>query len=313
MDKAPFIHDFNPPVGVAQEITAGVRRLLAPNASAMTFRGTNTYILGESDIAVIDPGPDDPAHLAALLDAIGPAQRIGHILVTHSHVDHSPLARRLSRLADAPVLALGDSYQGRSPLMTALSQRADLGGGEGMDAGFSPDICLPDGGRLRTREWEVEAIATPGHFSNHLCFALEGAGDVFSGDHVMSWATTLVSAPDGDLGAFMASLDKMQARSGDRRYFPGHGAVLDAPHEMISYQINHRRHREAQILAALADGPARAIDLAERIYTDISPALIPAAARNVFSHLIDLTAKHAVTTDDPLRPDSRFALEQDQP
>ncbi len=307
MDDDPFILDFNPPVGRPEQIAPGLRRLVAPNASPMTFRGTNTYLLGEAEIAVIDPGPDDPAHLAAILAAIGDPRRISHIIVTHSHLDHSPLARRLAQRCSAPVLALGDSTAGRSARMQALAETVHLGGGEGVDTEFCPDICLADDQQISTREWRLRAIATPGHFSNHMCFALEDSGTVFTGDHVMSWATTLVSPPDGDLAAFMASLKKMQERPGDRRYFPAHGAVLDDPQTMLAYQIAHRQQREAEILAVLGLGKATPRQIAQQIYTGIDPALIPMATRNVFAHLIDLMDKNITTCADPLTPDSIFS------
>jgi len=308
MADDPFIKDFNPEVGIATELAPGLRRIVAPNASPMTFRGTNTYLLGEVEIAVIDPGPNDPQHLENILRAVGPARRISHVFVTHSHVDHSPLARALADAAGAPILALGDSWTGRSERMKTLAQTVELGGGEGVDESFRPDQTLADGECVQGREWQLTAVATPGHFSNHLCFAREDEGDVFSGDHVMSWATTLVSPPDGDLTAFMQSLDKMLTRPDDQRYYPGHGAPLEDPHPMVHHQIAHRKGRESQILEALSEQSATPLDLARRIYTEIPAALIPAATRNVFSHLIDLTERNQVQTDRALSPDAQFSL-----
>jgi len=306
MPSDPFIKDFDPEIGVAYQLAPGLRRLVAPNASPMTFRGTNTYLLGEREIAVIDPGPDDPRHLEAILKSVGTAQKISHIFVTHSHVDHSPLARRLGQLTGAPVLALGDSYTGRSARMTQLAMISDLGGGEGVDAKFQPDQLLRNGQITRTAEWSLKALSTPGHFSNHLCFEWVGTGELFSGDHVMSWATTLVSPPDGDLTAFMASLQYMTTRKEDQRYYPGHGAALDNPHEMLGYQISHRKMRETQILEALSACPATATELAQHIYTEIPSQLLPAAARNVFAHLIDLLDRNTVVTNEILSADARF-------
>lgn len=308
MTNDPFIRDFNPPIGKAEEIAPGLRRLVAPNASPMTFRGTNTYLMGETEIAIIDPGPADQSHLSSILAAVGNPKQISHIFVTHSHIDHSPLARALSQASDAPILALGDSFTGRTELMNSLAKQTSLGGGEGTDVSFEPDILLPDGTITKSREWEIEAITTPGHFSNHLCFGWAETGDVFSGDHVMSWATTLVSPPDGDLSAFMSSLDKMARRTEDRHYFPGHGAVLSDPHSMLAHQTAHRKNREMQILTALNEGPSRPLDLTLRIYTEIPPALIPAAARNVLSHLIDLVGKNLVSVEGELTPDANFML-----
>jgi len=247
----------------------------------------------------------DDAHLAAILTATDGGRRISHILVTHSHVDHSPLARPLSEVTGAPVLAFGDSGAGRSARMANLSLTADLGGGEGVDHAFWPDQRLADGDVLKTAEWQVRAIATPGHFSNHLCFAWQDC--LFSGDHVMGWATTLVSPPDGDLTAFMQSLARLQGRN-DRRYYPGHGGPVEDPEGMLAHQIAHRKSREAQILEALKDGPATPMALARRIYTEIPPALIPAAARNVFSHLLDLFDRNLAETELPIAVGNAFRL-----
>jgi len=305
MPDAPFILEFDAETGRAEELAPGLRRILAPNASPMTFRGTNTYLLGEAEIAVIDPGPDDPAHLQAILSSVGDARKISHILVTHSHLDHSPLAAALARQCDAPVLALGDSFELRSERMSELAALGDLGGGEGADASFRPDIQLADGTGVTSREWRLDVIATPGHFSNHACFAWRDR--VFSGDHVMSWATTLVSPPDGDLTAFMHSLARLQTRD-DRLYYPGHGAPLPEPARMLTHLAEHRKSREGQILTALEAGPAAALELARVIYTDIDPRLIPAAARNVFAHLLDLEATGHIIAEGPLTATARFAF-----
>jgi glyoxylase-like metal-dependent hydrolase (beta-lactamase superfamily II) len=308
MATDPFDRTFDVEPGLVVELMPGCRRIVAPNPSPMTFRGTNTYLLGEAEIAVIDPGPDMALHFDAIRHAIGDLRKVSHVLVTHSHLDHSPLARRLAEAADAPILALGDSRAGRSPRMEDLAQRFDLGGGEGVDKAFRPDILLPDAGVVSGREWQVTAVATPGHFGNHLSFAWDAAGAVFSGDHVMAWATTLVSPPDGDLGAFLASLDRMAARDGDQVYLPGHGGLLEDPHAMIAHQKAHRRGRESQILAALDDAPDTPLGLARRIYTEVDPRLIPVAARNVFAHLIDLEDRNRVAPRGDLSPDAVFAL-----
>ena len=201
-----------------------IRRLLAPNPSPMTYTGTNTYLLGLRDIAVIDPGPDHDAHFAAILAAIGPSQKITKILVTHSHLDHAPLARRLSAHCGAPVYAYGDSGAGRRPQMIAISEAGSIGGGEGVDYNFQPDITLEDGAVLDHEGQELIAVWTPGHFGNHMAFSWNEA--VFSGDHVMAWASTMISPPDGDLGAFRRSCSKLQLRS-ERLYLPGHGDAIE--------------------------------------------------------------------------------------
>ncbi|MDX5401075.1 MAG: MBL fold metallo-hydrolase [Rhodobacterales bacterium] len=292
-----------PRPGQAEEVAPGVRRLLAPNPSPMTLHGTNTYLVGSTELAVIDPGPDDPRHLAAILAALRPGQRISHILVTHAHLDHSPLARPLSQATGAPVLAYGDARAGRSAVMRSLAEQGLAGGGEGVDAAFQPDQILPDGGRVAGAGWQLEAIWTPGHFGNHHCFALDDV--LFTGDLVMGWASSLVSPPDGDLTDFMASCARLQRRQ-DRLYLPGHGAPVTDPAARIDWLIGHRRTREAAILDALAQGPATAEALAARIYTDTPAALLPAAARNVFAHLIDLTQKNKAAPEGPLSWSARF-------
>ncbi|MHA6345098.1 MBL fold metallo-hydrolase [Roseivivax sp. CAU 1761] len=296
---------FRPDPGRAEELEPGLRRILAPNPSPMTFRGTNTYLVGTRDLAVIDPGPDDPRHLAALLAALQPGQRIAAILVTHAHLDHSPLARALARHSGAPVYAFGGPRAGRSPRMAALAEAGGLAGGEGVDAGFAPDIALPDGGRVAGEGWSLVAHHTPGHFGNHHCFAWEDR--LFTGDLVMGWASSLVSPPDGDMTDFMASLARLQARPW-RRFLPGHGAPVADPAARLEALRRHRLGREAAILAALAEGPETAAGLAARLYRDTPPALLPAAARNVLAHLVDLAARGLATPPEPLSAGGRFAL-----
>ncbi len=281
----------------------GLRLLRAPNPGPMTHTGTNTYILGEGRVAVIDPGPALPAHLAAILAALAPGETVSHILVTHSHADHSPLARPLAEATGAPVLAFGDAAAGRSARMAGLALEAALGGGEGIDAAFLPDLTLADGALVEGAGWTLRAIHTPGHIGNHLCLAW---GDrVFSGDHVMGWATSLVSPPDGDMGAYMQSLDRLAAERAARLY-PGHGDPVADPAARIAALAAHRREREAQILSTLAAGPADAPALAARIYQDTPSALLPAATRNVLAHLVDLMDRNLVLSDSPPGPASRF-------
>lgn len=297
--------DFNPPVGVAEELEEGLRRVLAPNPSPMTYRGTNTYLLGERDIAVIDPGPDDPRHLQAILDALHPGQQISHIIVTHAHLDHSPLARALSARVGAPVYAYGDYLAGRSEVMVQLAQGGLAGGGEGTDAEFEPDITVADGEVIEGDGWALRALWTPGHFGNHLSFAWNDA--IFTGDLVMGWASSLVSPPDGDLTDFMRSCEMLQDLPA-RRYHAGHGAPVTETAERVDWLLSHRRAREAAILSALEGNPATARDLALRIYTETPPALIPAATRNVFAHLVDLSGKNTVAAMDELAADAIFRL-----
>lgn len=294
--------------GIAEAVAPGVRRITCENPSPYTFTGTQTYLLGEAEVAVIDPGPDDPAHMAALLAAIG-TDRVSHIFVTHSHRDHSPGARVIATETGAEIYAYGPHGAGISETMQALmASGADLGGGEGADMAFAPDHLLGDGDRVEGKHWALTALHTPGHLSNHLSFGLEGTGVVFTGDTVMGFATTLVSPPEGDMAAFMASLRMLAARDGDRVYLPGHGHAVENPAAMVAHQIAHREQRFAQILEALEDGPARADDLAHAIYTEIDPKLLPAAARNVLASLIGLSDERRVMPEGPVAADTRFRL-----
>lgn len=278
-----------------------LRVLLAPNPSPMTGEGTNTYLLGRHRLIVIDPGPDDARHLAALRMAIGTTP-VEAILVTHAHLDHSPLARPLAQATGAPVLAYGDARAGRSARMEALAAQGLSGGGEGVDASFRPDRCLPDDATLMHEGAPLRALWTPGHFGNHLCFAWRGA--VFTGDHVMGWSSTFVSPPDGDIGAYMRALDRLEAAQA-RILYPGHGAPVTGPSARIQELRTHRRAREAAILAALAT-PQTIPELVAQIYTDTPPALHRAAARNVFAHLIDLAERSLVSATPSLSVEAMF-------
>lgn len=296
---------FDPPPGVPVEIAPLVRRILAPNPSPMTFRGTNTYLLGTRDIAVIDPGPTHSAHMGAIRAAIGPSQRITHIIVTHSHKDHSPLARPLSNATGAPVLAFGGPEAGRSAVMRKLVQHGLAGGGEGVDLDFMPDVVLADGDHVRTSEWSLEVMHTPGHMGNHICLAWEDT--CFVGDHVMGWASSLVSPPDGDLTDFLASCHRLNARRW-RMFLPGHGDIIGAPQARLDRLLAHRKSREDAILAALQENSQTAHALTRRIYHDVPAALLPAAERNVMAHLVDLYGKSKVTSPHGLDLGAEFSL-----
>ncbi|MBO9477018.1 MBL fold metallo-hydrolase [Shimia sp. R11_0] len=296
---------FNPEPGKAEQLAPNLRRILAPNPSPMTFRGTNTYLIGDTELAVIDPGPDHPDHLKAILAAVTPEQTITHIIVTHAHLDHSPLARALSDETGAPVYAYGDPDAGRSAVMQALADSGLAGGGEGVDLDFMPDRVVCEGEVLRGRGWALEVIHTPGHFGNHISLAMEDV--CFCGDHVMGWASSLVSPPDGDLTDFMASCEKLSARQW-RVFHAGHGAPIENPSERLAWLMAHRKGRESEILAGLTSGSTTAEALASAIYKETPAALLPAATRNVFAHLVDLHGKKRVSVRDQLAADAVFEL-----
>lgn len=277
-------------------------RILAPNPSALTGPGTTTFLIGTNHVAVIDPGPDDPGHIDAVARA--GRGRIGHILVTHAHRDHSAGAARLSRLTGAPVLAFGDATAGRSPVMARLARTGLLDGGEGLDTDFAPDRLLRDGDLITTPDWTLRTLHLPGHAAGHLCFQWDQ--QVFCGDLVMAWSSTLISPPDGDLGDYLRSLDRL-ADLAPRRLLPAHGAGIDATLPRLAELARHRRARTAQILTALRDQPDTAAGLARRIY-DVPAPLMPAATRNVLAHLIALSTLGAIDFTSELSVDTIFSL-----
>jgi glyoxylase-like metal-dependent hydrolase (beta-lactamase superfamily II) len=280
-----------------------IRSVLAPNPSMMTHQGTNSYILGSGRVAVIDPGPDLANHQSAILAALAPGESISHILITHSHLDHTGLANSLAKATGALVLAFGTAHAGRSDTMTRIAQQLPIGGGEGLDHAFHPDQLLADGETIAGDTWSLEAIHTPGHLGNHVCFA--HGRILFSGDHVMGWSTSLISPPDGDMTDYMASLQKLSARTWDR-FYPGHGAEVADPAGRLTDLLAHRKGREAALLTAMADGLSDLQHLTRRIYMDLNPALFPAAERNILAHLIDLEHRNLVRATPTVGPTAQF-------
>ncbi len=296
--------EYNPPVGAVIPLEPGLEMIVAPNPSPMTFRGTNTYILGDTDIAIVDPGPISETHLSAILTAIN-GRKVRCIIVTHSHLDHSPLARPLAKVTRAPVLAFGDASAGRSPIMQRLAQEGMAGGGEGIDVHFSPDDTVEDGSLITGSDWSLRVIHTPGHTGNHI--ALGWSDACLTADHVMAWSTSLVSPPDGDLTDFMASCEKLHQNDW-RVFYPGHGPQVENPTDRLHWLIAHRRAREAAIVDALGNGPSSAAAIAENVYVDTPAALLPAATRNVFAHLVDLHGRGIVAARAGISPDGEFSL-----
>lgn len=265
-------------------LTPLVRRLLAPNPSPFTYQGTQSYLVGETDLAIIDPGPADERHIAALMAAIA-GRPVVAILCTHTHRDHSPATRPLAALTGAPII-------GCAPLaLDDDGPRADAA----FDADYVPDRVLGDGERVTGMGWTLTAVATPGHTSNHLCFALEEEGALFTGDHVMGWSTSVVSPPDGDMTAYLKSLDLLVQRK-DRVYYPAHGDAIAEPRRFARGMLGHRKMREGQILRYLdRNGPSAIPDMVATMYVGLDPRLHGAAGRSVLAHLLDLEGRALVS------------------
>jgi len=292
MDDIRFDKSFDLAPGRVEEVAPGVRRLLAKNPGPFTFKGTVSYIIGRGNVAILDPGPDDQAHVATLLDAVR-GETVTHIFVTHTHRDHSPAAAAIKQATGAKTHAEGPHRAAR-PLHIGDAKRGEASA----DRDFVPDVALKDGEVVTGAGWRVEALATPGHTANHMAFALRGTDLLFSGDHVMAWSTTVVAPPDGAMTDYMTSLEKL-ARRPEQIYFPGHGgAVKDAPHFTMQL-IRHRQAREASILTCLANDPADIPTLVRAIYTDIDPRLLGGAGLSVLAHLEDLVARGVVATEGP--------------
>jgi glyoxylase-like metal-dependent hydrolase (beta-lactamase superfamily II) len=281
---------FTPEHGQAVPVAGDLVRVTANNPSPFTFHGTNSYLLGRETLAVFDPGPDDEAHLQALLAAIA-GRPVSHVFVSHTHRDHSPLANRLKALTGAVVCAQGPHRLSR-PLWNGESNAFEAAG----DADFVPDHALGDGETVAGDGWSVRAIHTPGHCYNHLCFALEGTGALLSGDHVMAWSTSVVAPPDGSMADYMAALDKLLERD-DAVFFPGHGGPVRAPQQFMRGLKAHRKMRERAILERVRQGDRTIPQVVKAIYRDTDPRLHGAAGLSVLAHLEDLASKGMISTD----------------
>jgi glyoxylase-like metal-dependent hydrolase (beta-lactamase superfamily II) len=293
-DDIPFNRDFPLAPGVVEEVVPGVRRVLCNNPSPFTFTGTVSYIVGRGKVAIIDPGPDNEAHAGALLEAVR-GETVTHILVTHTHRDHSPNSARIKAATAATVYAEGPHRASRP---RHESEKATTE--SGADRDFVPDVRLHDGETIAGDGWALEAVATPGHTANHLAFAWRERKLMFVGDHVMGWSTSIVAPPDGSMVEYMASLDKL-ARRDEHLYFSGHGPEIPDAQRFVRFLIRHRQAREASILHRLGKGEADIPTLVRAIYIGIDPRLMGAAGYSVLAHLEDLVARDVVATSgDPV-------------
>ena len=286
------------------EPVKNIIRILAPNPSPMTFTGTNTYIIDNGELAIIDPGPINKKHFDNILE-ITAGRPVKYIFLTHSHIDHSPLARQLSAELTTPIYGYGASDTGLSATMLSLIDSGYESGSEGIDYDFIPDNLTKNNDQFELNNNIISVIHTPGHMGNHLCF--QYGKILFSGDHVMNWATSMVSPPYGDLTQFMASCRLLQTREFDL-FLPGHGDPVNNPSERVEFLINHRLERERQIKEKIKDTPLTALEITELVYTDIDNSLIPAATRNVFAHLIDLSERGLVIFFGGISENSKASL-----
>jgi len=300
-DDIPFDKTLDLAPDTVDEVMPGVRRIMANNPGPFTFKGTLSYIIGRGKVAIVDPGPDDPAHIGALLDAVRD-ETVTHIFVTHTHRDHSPAVPAVKAATGATVYAEGPHRAAR-PLHIGEHNPLDASA----DRDFRPDVALTDGAVVEGDGWTVEAVATPGHTANHMAYALRERNALFAGDHVMAWATSIVAPPDGAMSDYMASLAKL-ARRGETVYLPGHGPVIyDAP-RFVNYYILHRKAREASILHRLAKGETDIPTIVRAIYIGLDVRLSGAAGLSVLAHLEDLVARGVVATDGEPAIDGLYRL-----
>lgn len=294
----PFVRELDFEYGRCDQVSPLIRRVIARNPGPFTYTGTGVYIVGRGEVAVIDPGPDLAEHFDALKAALA-GERVTHVLVTHHHMDHSPLAHPLARAFGAKVHGL--------PAPADHGEAASPGLEEGADDRFRPDVTLADGDVIGGPGWTLEAVMTPGHTSNHVCFALKEENALFCGDHIMGWSTTVITPPDGDMGDYFASLAKVRARNFDVLW-PTHGAPVREVAPFVDAYVAHRRAREAQILEALDAGLTTIKTMVPSLYAAVDPRLHPAAAHSVFAHMIQLVREGRVVTPGEPGLDAEYRL-----
>lgn len=296
--EIPYRRKLDFEYGKAEVLAPGIRRVIANNPSPFTFHGTGTYILGTGSVAVIDPGPDDEEHIDAILACL-PGETISHILVTHTHMDHSPGCRLLKAKTGAPTYAYGPHGAGK------IEQGVQVE--EGGDMDFDPDHLVAHGEIIQGGDWSVECVYTPGHTSNHLCFQLREQKALFTGDHVMGWSTSIISPPDGDMADYMLSLELLLERADDI-YWPTHGPCIDEPRAHVEAYIAHRLEREQQIIACIKSGTLEIREMVPLMYKDTPEFMYPAAARSVLAAMENLVKKGAVKGSNGVTMDSAYSL-----
>jgi glyoxylase-like metal-dependent hydrolase (beta-lactamase superfamily II) len=296
--KIPFLRELTFEYGHVEQIAPGIRRVVANNPSPFTFYGTGTYILGTGNVAVIDPGPADPAHIQAIVDGLD-GETISHVLVTHTHMDHSPGCALLKAHTDAPTYAFGPHGAGK------IEQGVPVE--EGGDMDFRPDELVKHGDVMQGDDWSVECVYTPGHTSNHMCFQLREHRALFTGDHVMGWSTSIISPPDGDMMAYMVSLELLLERDDDV-YWPTHGPAITDPKPHVRAFIEHRREREAQIVECVGSGVSLIADMVPRMYLETPEVMYPAAARSVLAAIEYLVQRGELVSDAGVSMDANYRL-----
>ena len=298
MAGIPFKTEFDFEYGRCDQLSPLIRRVIANNPSPFTFTGTGTYIIGTGNVAVIDPGPLLDAHVDAILDALGPDEQVSHIVVTHTHLDHSPASKPLQERTKAPI------YSFAPPRVDAFDgPRLE----EDADDNFAPDHIVAHGDLIKGDNWTLECVFTPGHMANHMCYALVEEKALFTGDHVMGWSTSIIAPPDGNMNDYMQSLDLLLSRDDDI-YWPTHGTSIDDPKAFVRAYIEHRRGREEQIISRLKAGDSDIRQMVETIYADVDKRLHPAAALSVFAHIQDLLTRGEIACDGKPSLDASYQL-----
>jgi glyoxylase-like metal-dependent hydrolase (beta-lactamase superfamily II) len=300
--KVPYRREMEFDYGTVDRLSPRIRRVIAHNPSPFTFHGTGTYILGEGNVAVIDPGPDLPEHVEALRRTLE-GETITHVLVTHCHLDHSPACRALREFTDAPTYAFGPHGAGRRGAAADAGEEVKVE--EGADLAFTPDHAVRHGEVLEGDGWSVECVHTPGHTSNHTCFQLREEKTLFTGDHVMAWSTSVISPPDGDMHAYLDSLELLLERD-DTRYWPTHGPSVEDPQGHVRAFIAHRREREQQILDSLKAGRRTIRTMVPRMYAELPEFMYPAAARSVLAAVLYLVERGVLRAEAPVGVDSEL-------